>query len=1180
MKNVLNTSESDIKLNANYKFDESTDSQLKGGISFRNKNFELDGQNNVIDGSNQAGVFIFHNCTVTIRNLKIINAVDALYMDTESTVTTINITFENNTDSSYGAAVCADRSVYSSYNDTFINNNAKFGSAIYLTDTMATISNATFRNDDEIEWSLIYSDDQCSIIKLMDCEFSNLRSKYATVVYNAYQTEIQRCRFINLTSISAGAIALKGYASFDGYTALLEVYDCQFINVSSSKNSGAILADFNGMDFFDEAKPYYGELIIKDSIFDNCRSLFGGAIAQFGGDLTINNTNFTNNNATYIGGAIYASNVSSKIFECLFENNTAVKDTFFETGDESNRLSEGFGKFNSGAIYSDTGYSWIGSNIFINNTGALSLYSNPYYVVVGNNFIDNGIAIKTYFDFADTVIQSNTFNNDKNSLYNVFYDLNIDETGREIPYNPVEINDANADSQYFDLRDYGLVSPVENQGRIGACWAFGAAGALESAFLKGTGYYVKLNISENNLKGIMLAYSILGKRSITEGAAIGSPIAYLLSYIGIANESQDSFDELGKVSPIFLNKNSYHIQNLLMIPKRNASNPEQSAEIDRQLKEALIKYGAVTVYLQGTNSGEEGYNNVTYSQFVGQPDAKGDHFVTLVGWDDNYSKENFLPYEVKDEEGHVIGIKNVERNGAWIIKNSWGTEFGDEGFYYVSYDDTSFATSYSVAYIINQTPSYITVYQYDFDFIDYIPVENNYTVYYLADKDEIISAVGTYFNGIGIDYTISVLVGYNDLFAYSQSGKSLYPGYQTIDLAKQIAVKKGEQFAISIKTSLAPYLLDSKVVFDPGRSLFDDWEGVTKQGIIPCLKAYTFANPLSAKANYLTGEKFTLTGPAGEVVIVEYDGTNASLTFDSNGKAIFTKALKSGNSQVNVYYNGTKVSYPIHVFKSVSIASSRTAAFNTHIVIDSYFKDLNDLPLTDKYITVKFDGQTVKLPVGANGYLGITLDDFRIGSHTLTVINPSTGESAKCIVKIVSRFSGNKNIVMDYYNGTRYQLRVYGNNGKVVGAGQVVTIKLNKKTYKVKTNKYGWAILKIPYTVTPKKYTITATYKGQTVKNTITVKRTLKSSNRILKKSAKKFIFRASLRTSKNKAIRGKVVKFRFYGRTYSAKTNSRGIAQVTIKKAVIKKLKKGRTYKVAVTYLRDTIKRNVKVRA
>ena len=187
LKNVLNTSESDIKLNANYKFDESTDSQLKGGISFRNKNFELDGQNNVIDGSNQAGVFIFHNCTVTIRNLKIINAVDALYMDTESTVTTINITFENNTDSSYGAAVCADRSVYSSYNDTFINNNAKFGSAIYLTDAMATISNATFRNDDEIEWALIYSDDQCSIIKLITSQAIGL-----------IETGHLACRYIKL----------------------------------------------------------------------------------------------------------------------------------------------------------------------------------------------------------------------------------------------------------------------------------------------------------------------------------------------------------------------------------------------------------------------------------------------------------------------------------------------------------------------------------------------------------------------------------------------------------------------------------------------------------------------------------------------------------------------------------------------------------------------------------------------------------------------------------------------------------------------------------------------------------------------------------------------------------------------------------------------------------------------
>ena len=71
---------------------------------------------------------------------------------------------------------------------------------------------------------------------------------------------------------------------------------------------------------------------------------------------------------------------------------------------------------------------------------------------------------------------------------------------------------------------------------------------------------------------------------------------------------------------------------------------------------------------------------------------------------------------------------------------------------------------------------------------------------------------------------------------------------------------------------------------------------------------------------------------------------------------------------------------------------------------------------------------------------------------------------------------------------------------------------------------------------------------------------------------------KAKLKQGK-KVLKKKTVTFKFKGKKYKAKTNKKGIAKVTVKKNVIKKLKAGKNYRYAITYLKDTVKRTVKVR-
>ena len=168
---------------------------------------------------------------------------------------------------------------------------------------------------------------------------------------------------------------------------------------------------------------------------------------------------------------------------------------------------------------------------------------------------------------------------------------------------------------------------------------------------------------------------------------------------------------------------------------------------------------------------------------------------------------------------------------------------------------------------------------------------------------------------------------------------------------------------------------------------------------------------------------------------------------------------------------------------------------------------------------------------------------------------------------------------MFYYDGTSYKVRVFDDNGNPVGAGQVVAIKVGSKTYKVKTDKNGYATLKINLLPKSKAYTIAATYKGQTVKNTLKVKQVLSSKKTVkVKKSARKLVLKATLKQGK-KPIRGKKITFKFKGKNYAAKTNKNGVAKVTIKKSVLKKLKAGKKYAVKITYIKDAIKSVVKVK-
>ena len=908
---------------------------------------------------------------------------------TAESLTLNNVTFISNYASKNGGAVAVyeDVTINCNSSEFFDNYAGEGGSSIVVGKGKLNLYNSCITSKIYAKAGQIMGSPD-AIFYLENITFANITATYSPAIYLVgSKIRIIDSKFINLkANITAGAMSLREGGE-------LYISNCEFINTTSSRNAGAVYVDITGYNPGNE-----GNVTIIDSKFKDASSEFGGAYVQLGGQFWLNNTEFINNHAAFNGGAIYLSFTETEINNCTFESNGAGIIEDYPTS--------------GGAIFSDISTLNITNSRFFNNVAsegnAIYAYDNSFNIKC-STFKNNTNAVFSVFTKKYTIDTNTELNNDTVSTSNTFYATIMVGEGMELALVNNTIN-VNVIPTKFDLRDWGWVSSVKDQGWMGACWTFGMTGSLESVLLKATG--IPFNVSMNNMKTVM-KYSPYGAMEVFEGGANLAAVGYLLSWLGAIPYGVDTYDELGKITMPITTDKDIHVQDVIFVPNNEIPN-------GTQIKLAIMKYGSLDVSFFGQASFDDEvqyYNPKTYAQYVDVPET-ANHEVFIIGWDDNFPKEKFL--------------YTPPGNGAWIVKNSYGSDWGDKGYLYVSYYDKSLlsykpgkVTDYAATAIIENTVPYNKNYQYDITWLSNYESSNgtiSYRNVFEALDDDLIAGVGTYFNESGVNYTVKIFV--NDELKLTQEGVSPYVGYHTIKLGSYVPVKKGDVFKAEITSNWIPYLLleDTRVHYVQNISFvsFDGktWKDAYDLGYIACLKVYTVA------------------------------------------------------------------------------------------------------------------------------------DDSKI-------IN-------------------NKNIAVDYNGGKYFSVKVVTVDGHAVGAGAKVTFTINKKTKTVKTDKNG--IAKIKITNVPKKYTITTKYMGKTYKNTVTVKHVLKTSKVTVKKTAKKFTLKATLKIN-GKLVKGKIIKFKFNGKTYKAKTNKKGIAQKILTKKVINKLKKGKTYAVKVTYLKDTIKTTVKVK-
>ncbi len=793
---------------------------------------------------------------------------------------------------------------------------------------------------------------------------------------------------------------------------------------------------------------------IKYSNLTNCKSSFGPAITSLNSSVVIDKINANKNNASYQGGSIYA-----------MYGNLTVKDSNF---------NENFAKY-GGAIFADNLTKFEVLNSKFNNNKAFYQAGAIFAFVNLKNSIDNCTYIGNKADENDDIYQSD--------LFEIFIgNENYEMIKYKSDYKGV------LPSKY-DLRDKNHVSSVKEQGNSGNCWAFATIATLESTIMKATGK--EFDLSEGNLKNIAQIFSDYGWPYETNNGGLYSfSLGYLLSWLGPVNETSDPSDEWDVISPVL--NSVVHVQNILFLERKSYNDNDM-------IKKAIMEYGAVASEICMKFSTQ--YMNQASYYYNGNESRN--HAITIIGWDDNYSKSNFR--------------LTPPGNGAWIVKNSYGKRWGDSGFGYVSYYDKSLAKlndhENTFAIIFNDTIRFNKNYQYDIcGKTDYFVTGYN-TIYYqnqfTSTGNDVLAAFSTYFNTT-TEWEADIIV--NDVVKLSQNATSL-AGYHTIHLKELIPLKLGDVFKISLKIHnnngfasfpICEKVSSSRCFYTQGVSFFSydgkNWHdlydyfvnesyGHKYSSQVACIKAFTTAskdilNTTIAitslnSTNILVSIK-DQNNKAVNMGIVNFNVDGKDYTEKViNGVANLKVYLKSGNHNILAIYKSNDYYNTSSIFKMLTL--DKEDLFLEIISNNISYGD--DLKIAIKLTNII--GENLILPVNVevagkkhvtNGEL-LKISDLKPGNYTIKAkFMGNNLYNQKTLNKIVNVASPDLNLrifTQDINVGDDLTVKaILGNLSNAI-----VNIKINNKSY-ILNIKNGKGSLNISNKFKAGEYGIFGEFKG------------------------------------------------------------------------------------------------------
>ena len=346
----------------------------------------------------------------------------------------------------------------------------------------------------------------------------------------------------------------------------------------------------------------------------------------------------------------------------------------------------------------------------------------------------------------------------------------------------------------YDMRDDYSISPVRDQTGFGTCWAHSAIASAEASIIDAvpdidlsefhTAYYPYYGDDhmKNDADTVKKLLDSGGNTYMTTniwsqwiGPVLESRLPY--RYTEFFSDADDVAD-MQKMS-------DYHFKNAYLFDyDRKRTNESQVNNLIKQ-----YVYEGKPVDVAFCHTAEEGYNYKNNCVYSTKRPRFANHSVAIVGWDDNFSADNF-------------NIK-PECDGAWLVRNSWGSLYGDNGYMWISYDDRSL-NEFAV-FELSDKDDCTVMYSHDTFVINqaisaFDDEETNEPSYianvFENDSYTDIEAVSAYIASSGTDYEITVYTGLSDI-SDPCSGKASSVTSGTADMSGYVTIELDEKVPLS-----------------------------------------------------------------------------------------------------------------------------------------------------------------------------------------------------------------------------------------------------------------------------------------------------------------------------------------------------------------------------------------------